>query len=607
MIKRNIKSILSLLFITIFLFSGMTFISAEEILTADNVELTLSTAQSASSGDGKKIDGAFTVSTDTVFAQTYSIKNSSTYTDSIEVAIYEKITSATGSTIADKTLNATVNQNSTAKVTGTSVTMKSTYGQSVTITYKLMYKLDNEWIEYSSSSTTIKLYSPQFTVTYTTDANPVGISDFPVFFGGKVTLSSGVLAKDVKVYDSVNGLLENLGDLKEGASKRFHKDISLPAGSINSYIIIEYTDALTGETVRSELPTVKVTGKVIDSPIETKLALTATPAKTYIETAEKMDITFDFQNNTDYEVITAFIYLLDDEGKASAEPIIDIGTVAVGATTSVTESMNIEPDTQYSFAIYAYVADSTTPFKTTAELTISSVPPSLDIQRSIETDKLPFYTDATITYTAKNVSDYELTDVVITDGILGEIYTADSIAVGEEFTFTATGKFTNDFASAPSVSLTMQDGKNTANSFILSKQIFEVERKAEPSVMLLIENINSKDKEAVSFDVTLLNDGNANLNTIEIIDTRNGASLESLDSLIIGDKQTVQLSGQNYKDDKNITLKVTCKTDDGTQLEFEFDPVSVSTFPLTAIIIIGAVFIVLAACIIIIKARQRRR
>jgi hypothetical protein len=558
----------------------MPFISAEEILTADNVELTLSTAQSVSSGDGKKIDGVFTVSTDTVFAQTYSIKNSSTYTDSIEVAIYEKITSATGSTIADKTLNATVNQNSTAKVTGTSVTMKSTYGQSVTIAYKLMYKLDNEWIEYSSSSTTIKLYSPQFTVTYTTDANPVGISDFPVFFGGKVTLSSGVLAKDVKVYDSVNGLLENLGDLKEGASKRFHKDISLPAGSINSYIIIEYTDALTGETVRSELPTVKVTGKVIDSPIETKLTLTATPAKTYIETAEKMDVTFDFQNNTDYEVITAFIYLLDDEGKASAEPIIDIGTVAVGTATSVTESMNIEPDTQYSFAIYAYVADSTTPFKTTVEL---------------------------ITYTAKNVSDYELTDVVITDGILGEIYTSDSIAVGEEFTFTAIGKFTNDFASAPSVSLTMQDGKNTANSFILSKQIFEVERKAEPSVMLLIENINSKDKEAVSFDVTLLNDGNANLNTIEIIDTRNGALLESLDSLIIGDKQTVQLSGQNYKDDKNITLKVTCTTDDGTQLEFEFDPVSVSTFPLTAIIIIGAVFIVLAACIIIIKVRQRRR
>ncbi len=608
MIKRNIKPIISLLFITTFLLFSMTFISAEELLTQDSINLNLSVSQIVSSGQGKTIDDTYTVSEDSVFAQTYSIKNSSTYTGSIEIAIYEKITSTAGSVVSDwTTLYATVNQNSTAKVTGTSVTMKSTYGKSITIAYKLMYKLDNEWIEYSSSSNTIKLYSPQFTVTYTTDADPVGISDFPVFFGGKVTLSSGGKANDVKVYDSTYGLLGSLGDLKEGQSKRFQKDISVPAGSVNSYIILEYTDAMTGESVRTELPTVKVTGKVIDSPIESKLTLDITPAKTYIETAEKMDIMFDFQNNTDYEVITAFIYLLDDSGKASSEPIIDIGAVASGASNSSTENMTIEPDKQYSFAIYAYVADSSTPFKATAELTISSVPPSLDIQRSIDTDKLPFYTDATISYTAKNVSDYELTDLVISDGVLGEIYTADSIAVGEEFSFTATGKFTNDFVSAPSVSVTLQDGKNTANSFILSKQIFEVERKNEPSTMLLIENINSKDKEHVSFDVTLLNDGNANLNNIEIIDARNGALLATLDSLIIGDKQVIQLSDQDYKDDKDITLKVKCTTDDGEQLEFSFDPVSLSTFPLTAVIIIGAVFIVLAACIIIIKLRQRNR
>ncbi len=608
MIKRSIKPILSLLFITTFLLFNMTFISAEdELLTQDNVKLTLSTAQVVSSGQGKTIDDIYTVSEDSVFTQTYSIKNSSAYTGSIEIAIYERITTSNGSIIEDKTLNATVNQNSTAKVTGTSVTMKSTYGKYITIACKLMYKLDNEWIEYSSSSSTIELYSPQFTVTYTTDADPVGISDFPVFFGGKVILSSGVRANDIKIYDSVYGLLEKIGDLKEGQSKRFHKDISVPAGSINSYVILEYTNAMTGENVRSELPTVKVTGKVIDSPIESKLTLDITPAKTYIETAEKMDITFDFQNNTDYEVITAFIYLLDDQGKASEEPIIDIGAVEPGAANSSTENMTIEPDEQYSFAIYAYVADSSTPFKATTDLTISSVPPSLEIQRSIDTDKLPFYTDTTISYSAKNVSGYELTDVVITDGILGEIYTAESIATGEEFTFAATGKFTNDFISAPSASLTIQDGKNTANSFILSKQIFEIERKNEPSAMLLIENIDSKDKENVSFDVILLNDGNANLSNIEIIDARNSALLETLDSLIIGDKQTIQLSDQNYADDKNITLKVKCTTDDGTQLEFSYDPVSLSTFPLTAVIIIGAVFIVLAVCIIIIKSRQKNK
>jgi hypothetical protein len=216
--------------------------------------------------------------------------------------------------------------------------MDTTYGKSVTFSYKLMYKLNGEWIEYSSSSNTVKLYSPQFSATYTTDANPVGLSDFPVYFGGKIKLSSGVKVSNVKIYDSVYGLLAELGDIKEGESKKFQKDIAVTAGPINSYIIVEYTDLLTGETIKTDLSTAKVTGKIIDPPIETNMSLTVSSSNTYLETAQNIDLSFEFKNNTQYDIIAAFIYQLDDTGKATAEPILDMGSVLKSASTTLTRA-----------------------------------------------------------------------------------------------------------------------------------------------------------------------------------------------------------------------------------------------------------------------------
>jgi len=596
------KSILIILLIIV-LFSGVAY--AETALLPGDIKLSLSAGINAKSGKVKNIDGVYAVSQGSSFYQTYNIVNSSNYAGSIEVAIYEKITSENGSIISDwKTLKTTLAQGLSAAVTGSTVNMDITYGKSVTFSYKLMFKVNDEWIEYSSASSSVKLYSPQFSVSYTTDADPVGISDFPVYFGGKITLKSGMRVNKVKIFDSVYGLLQEIGDLKENENKRFQKDVIVSAGPVNSYIIIEYVDLMSGKTERTELPTVKVTGKIIDPPIESKLSLTTSLSKTHIKTPENLDVTFDFKNNTQYDIITAFAYQLNEEGKAIGEPIADMGAVLKGKDSMVTKNIYIEPDKTYIFAVYAYVEDSSTPFKTTAEFTLSSVPPSLEIRRSIDTDKLPFYTDAAVEYTVKNISEHDVKDVVISDGILGQIYKTDNIKSNEEVTFTAAGKFYDDFVSEPEVSLIIEDGKNTPHTFKLTKQIFEVQRKNEPSIMMLTENIDSKNKENISFDVILLNDGNTDFVDLELIDKRNGALLDTFSLLSTTDKQTAQIKDQNYEDDKEIILSIKCRTADGKEMVFDFDPVKL-TNPVITIIIVSAVFVLLAALILFIKLRKK--
>ncbi len=602
--NKKIASIIFILFVII-LFSGIAI--AEDTITQSDVNLSLVTNINIKSGQGKNIDSVYAVNQGSSFCQAYNIKNSTQYSGTIEVAIYEKITSASGKTISDwQTISSSVTRSSATTVSGTIVYMDITYGKSVTFYYKLMFKLNGEWIEYSSSSSTVKLYSPKFSVTYTTDANPVGLSDFPVYFGGKIKLSSGVKVSGVKIYDSVYGLLADLGDIEEGESKKKKKDIATTAGPINSYIIVEYIDLLSGETVSTELPDVKVTGKIIDSPIETKMSLNVTASQTYLESAQNIDLTFDFKNNTQYDIIAAFIYKLDDTGKAVTEPILDMGSVLKSTNSTLTKNVKIEPDKIYSYAIYAYVEDSSTPFKATYDFSLSSIPPCLEIQRSIEGDMLPFYTDAVITYTAKNISSYEVTNVTITDGLLGEIYKTDSIKSGQEVTFTAKGKFTNDFVSQPTISLTIKDDKNTSHTFFITKQIFQIERKSEPSIMMHIENINAKNKESSSFDVVLLNDGNTNFIDLELIDTRNGALLGTLSLLDIGGKQIISLADQNYKDDSEIKYMIKCKTEDGQEIEFNFDPVHISN-PFIKIIIISLVLAALIGCAIFLTIIKRKK
>ncbi|GEM_PF-5813024 len=601
------KKIISALFILIIiiLFSGIAI--ALDTITKSDVHLSLVTNINLKSGQGKTIDSVYTVAQGSSFCQTYNIKNSTDYSGSIEVAIYEKITSSSGKTISDwTTFTSSVTRGSATTITGKTVNMDTSYGKSVTFSYRLMFKLNGEWNEYSSSSNTVKLYLPVFSATYTTDANPVGLSDFLVYFGGKITLSSGVKVGSVKVYDSMYGLIAELGDIKEKESKKFQKDLAVSVGVINSYLIVEYTDLLSNEIVRTELPEVKITGKIIDAPIETKISMNVTSPKTYLETAQNIDLSFEFKNDTQYDIITAFIYQLDDMGKATAEPILNIGSVLKGSSATLTKNTKIEPDKIYSYAIYAYVEDSSTPFKATYDFSLSSIPPCLEIQRSIEGAKLPFYTDTVITYTAKNISNYEVTNVTITDGILGEVYKTDSIKSGQQVTFTAKGKFSNDFTSQPTINLVIKDDKNTSHTFFITKQIFMVERKTEPSMMMHIENINAKNKESSSFDVVLLNDGNTNFIDLELIDTRNGALLGTFSLLNIGDKQIVSLSGQNYKSDSNIKLMVKCKTDTGQEMEFNFDAVHISN-PLIKIIIISAALLVVIGCAVFLTIRKRNR
>ncbi len=573
------------------------------------VELSMTTAFNVVSGKGGELGDGFAVSPGSVVSVEYNVSNNSTRKGQLEMAVYERIVSSSGSVISDwHTLNVSMAPGSSKKVNGSSITINANYGDSVTYEYRLSYRVDNQWEDAASGSVKASLYNPAFNVTYTTDANPVGVSDFPLYFGGQITLTQGIKVGSVKVSDSVYGLLTEVGDLKQGETGRFQKKLSLPAGNVNSYIIIEYQDLLTGQTVKVEKPDVKASGKIIDAQEEPRLELNITSPVNYIKSSEELDITFTYENKTSYEVIMAFIYMVDENGQVSETPLFDLGGVSVDEIKTQTYRMTVEPDRRYSYAVYSHVADSNTPFKTTAELLITSVEPSLKVERTIDTEKLPFYTEAKVHYTFENISEYELTNVVISDGILGEIHTVAKVGIGESFEVTAEGKFTKTFESEPSVTLVLADGSNTEQSFRLDKQAFEVEIKEEPSIYLEIENIDASKKAQTSFDAVVINDGNAEFASVQLLDERTDEVLdESITMLQLGDKQVISLEDQDYSEDKEIALYIKAKTFDGQEMEFRYEPTKLSQITPAIIIACCAGAAIIIAGVIIVLVRRKKQ
>lgn len=576
-----------------------TAISAFASAHKGDVSLTLKVDRRLSAGSGKDIDGTYYISADSTFSQSYTVTNH-TSDGTLDIVLQERVLAESGAVITDWiNLPVSIQKDASVTLNGTNLVMTNAYGKKVTFQYRLRYKGTMGWQEYSSHTADIFVYSPTFNASYITDASPVALSDFPIYFGGKITLSSNAKVADVALYDSVHGLIESIGELTPGTTKRFQKDFYLPPGDVNSYLIVEYTDLLTGKKVRTELNDVHISGKIVAASVEPKLSLSALPAKTFIPSDETVEIIFEIKNDLSYDILSSYVYLLDENNRTSAEPIFDFGPVARGQSLSVKKNVALQPNTQYSYAVYAYVPNTTVPFKAEYTFVTTSAPPSLTVTRSIEGDRLPFYQDTAINYTVKNISPKDVSDVVIVDGILGEIYQSNSIKAGDEVRFSATHKFTADFISNPIVTLTIQDAQQTKSTFMIERQTFEVMKKDQPSIMLLLENILAKDRKNVIFDVILANDGNTSFQKIDIVDVRNNTVVHTLSSLNVGEVQSIYITNQNYENDKTIQLQAKATTADGEELIFDMEPVKLPTsFLITFLIVfISLIAIVLAAVV----------
>lgn len=607
MCKKIFLTRIFLLGLCIVALLSSTAISVFAFAPKGDVNLTLKVDRRLSAGSGKDIDGTYYISADSTFSQSYTVTNHTSSNSTLDIVLQERVLAESGAVITDWiNLPASIQKDASVTLNGTNLVMTSAYGKKVTFQYRLRYKGTMGWQEYSSHTADIFVYSPTFNASYITDASPVALSDFPIYFGGKITLSSNAKVADVALYDSVHGLIESIGELTPGTTKRFQKDFYLPPGDVNSYLIVEYTDLLTGKKVRTELNDVHISGKIVAASVEPKLSLSALPAKTFIPSDETVEIIFEIKNDLSYDILSSYVYLLDENNRASAEPIFDFGPVARGQSLSVKKNIALQPNTQYSYAVYVYVPNTTIPFKAEYTFVTTSAPPSLTVTRSIEGDRLPFYQDTAINYTVKNISSKDVSDVVIIDGILGEIYQSHSIKAGDEVRFSATHKFTADFISNPIVTLTIQDAQQTKSTFMIERQTFEVMKKDQPSIMLLLENILAKDRKNVIFDVILANDGNMNFQKIDIVDVRNNTVVHTLSSLNVGEVQSIYITNQNYENDKTIQLQAKATTADGEELIFDMEPVKLPTsFLITFLIVFISLIAIVLAAVVYYKKRSK--
>lgn len=599
---------LSVIVLFFVMLAALAPLCASASSSQDDVNLSLTAERRVTAGSGRDINGTFYISTDSTFSQSYTVTNQSASDAPINIVLQERVLSESGVVISDWiNLTATLNKGSSTTLSGTNLVMNSTYGKKITVEYKLQYKNFWSWTEYTSRTSDILVYAPTFSATYTTDASPVALSDFPIYFGGKITLLSGEKVKDVVLYDSVHGLIASVGELTQNITTRFQKDFFLPAGDVESHLIVEYTDMLTGKKTQTALTDVKIAGKIVDAPMESKLSLSALPAKTFIPSAQTVEVIFALQNDLPYDILSSYVYLLDQNGKASAEPIFDFGPLTKGQDLTVKKNVDLQPDIKYSYAVYAYVPDTSTPFKAGDAFVTTSTPPSLAITRSIEGEKLPFYQEAAVRYVAKNISPKDVTDIVIADGILGEIYKGDLIKAGGEVTFTVKHKFTADFVSNPIVNLVIKDGAQTKSTFMIERQTFEVTKKDRPSIALFIENIKAKDRKNVSFDAVLANDGNTGFTQIDVMDARDDVVIKTLSYLGTGEKQIVQITGQNYEKDKKIHFKIKAITPQGEEMTFDTQPTALPTSFRAMLLILFISFAALGTAAVVYYKKHRNK
>lgn len=251
-----------------------------------------------------------------------------------------------------------------------------------------------------------------------------------VIFNVKLILNGNVPVKNVKMYDSVYGLIGQTDIIQPNETVELTAEIAVRS-STQSYLYIEYT-TVDGSRVDKKVDFTSATVDIEVSKHNYNLAMEIQCDNIYISKNQLVEIKFVVTNVGSGTIND--ITVIDEEGNT----VFTILTLGKNEICEENVTLKFSPGNTY---VYTCISPLTT--ETQAEISFLSLP-GLNLSYSFDKDVADYrYLDTvTVIYTIENKGSVIAKDIVISDG--GQIYTLGTIDEGEKRTFVMTFTLTNE-------------------------------------------------------------------------------------------------------------------------------------------------------------------
>lgn len=375
-----------------------------------------------------------------------------------------------------------------------------------------------------------------------------------VMLSVKLTSNSNVPIKNVKVYDSVHGLIGEIALIQPGETVELNADITVRY-SAQSYPYINYSslDNASNGKIDFELSFINIAVSKHDY----RLALEIQCENLYISKNQLVEVKF-ITTNLGSGVIED-INIIGEDGNT----VFTIESLDSGEIFEKVVSLNFSPNTTYT---YNCISPLTTEVR--AMITFLSLP-GLSLSYDFDKDIIQYkYFDiVSVSYSIENKGSVDAKDLVISDG--GQVYSVGIIGKGEKRTVTMNFTLTSaETVFSPILTGIYEDGTLIEENGI--ETIIYVETPADYADIEFSAEVSPNPLYAggiATITYTLKNNGTGSLTSYSVLIVEKNMVIASEGVLQAGQSKTFS-TVVVINDSQSLTFRVSGKNgEDGTVYE----------------------------------------
>lgn len=384
--------------------------------------------------------------------------------------------------------------------------------------------------------------------------------------GVKLTLNGNVPVKNVKIYDSVYGLIGQTELIQQNETAELTAEIAVRS-STQSYLYIEYT-TVDGSRVDKKVEFTSATVDIEVSKHSYNLVMEIQCDNIYISKNQSVEIKFVVTNVGSGTIND--ITVIDEDGNT----VFTILTLGKNEICEESVTLKFSPGNTY---VYSCISPLTT--ETQAEISFLSLP-GLNLSYSFDKDIADYrYLDkVVVTYTVENKGSVMAKDIVISD--CGQIYTLGTINEGQKRTFVMTFTLTSEeTAFKPVLTGSYDDGSPIEESGIettvyveLPASYVDIDFSYEISPEIVHEG------DTVTITYTLKNTGTGALTSYSVLIVEKNMVVASEGVLQPGESKSFSMNlVMDYS--QTVTFKVSGKYGDDGSVYEKNTPVKIDVVP----------------------------
>lgn len=425
----------------------------------------------------------------------------------------------------------------------------------------------NEWKKLGEG--TINIVNMDLSVSYKVNAPGKVKKNDEVQYTAVVESDSNVAISDIIVIDSQMGELGRISRLEPGDGKTLTKYFR-PQATTESYLILRYKDPMgvRGE-ITQEFPNAKVKVQVQEQEPVYSLELSGSVDKSFITSEEEVTIKLRIKNSGN--VALNNVQCTDWNGNV----FFEIVSLAPGQETTAEYKARVSPDKEYKIICSGTPEDGAEKVNAAYNIMIKKAEANIDIKREFEPQEIAPGDTVTLNYTIINSGNVTLVNGVVEEPELGNVSSFDKLEPGEEKTFSVQAEMDEDGIISKTVVTAKDPDTGETYRFEADELLIPVAgggQNAHLSIDVTFDPPSLEEAGAVEVICTVINDGDIELNNIEVFIKERDIPMGSVLTLSPGQEETFRLPQLGVEETESFTIVVKAEDQEGNDYEFTSEP-----------------------------------